>query len=111
VTKTEHDITVEECLAVVKEENARQRANGCRSFCRRNPALACSEPGAYVLSALIALVTLLVAALVSPSIVVFFEVPLLGVVKVALVVILALAQALLVLLVFRIVLVARLFLW
>jgi hypothetical protein len=79
-------------------------------FAKGTRLLAWSAPGTYALSMLLALVTLLVAAFVSSSIVVFFEVPLLGVVKVAPVVILAFAHALLVLFVFRIVLVTRLFL-
>ena len=53
---------------------------------------------------LIALVTLLVARLVSFLVFVFFEVPLLGVVLVMLTVILAFAHALLIRLVFRIIL-------
>ena len=59
---------------------------------------------------LIALVTLLVASLVSFLIFVFFEVPFLGVVLVMRTVIPAFAQTLLVHLVFRIILVVRLLL-
>ena len=57
---------------------------------------------------LIALVPLLVARLVSSLVFAFFEVPLLRVVTIMLTVILAFAQTLLVLLVFRIVLLATL---
>jgi hypothetical protein len=56
------------------------------------------------MTVLIALVTLLVASLVSFLVFVFFEVPLLGVVLVMLTVILAFAHALLIRLVFRIIL-------